>query len=180
MNAFASLTKLSIMNARRVLTRSATLYLNLDRTNSMIGVMLDDITTNGLDEPYRMFTSRAEYRLQLRADNAIFRLGDMAVELGLLSVERNNELRTANDKLRTENDKLYAGYIAQQNTKIERIRADKNIKIPAGLDFFSLSGLTNELKEKLSRTRPENIAAAWRIPGMTPAGIMAILAAIRA
>ncbi|MDR2269170.1 MAG: tRNA uridine-5-carboxymethylaminomethyl(34) synthesis enzyme MnmG [Rickettsiales bacterium] len=154
-------------------------YFIPDRTNSMIGVMIDDITTNGVDEPYRMFSSRAEYRLQLRADNAIFRLGETAVRLGLLSRKDYEKSCHLSSNQRMENDKLYAGYIAQQNAQIERIRRDKNIKIPAGLDFFALSGLTNELKQKLSRARPEDIAAASRIQGMTPAGIMVILRAAR-
>jgi tRNA uridine 5-carboxymethylaminomethyl modification enzyme len=154
-------------------------YLTLDRINSMIGVMIDDITTTGIDEPYRMFTSRAEYRLQLRADNAIFRLGDKAVELGLLSLGKRSEMEDAMRGAADANDKLYAGYIAQQKIAIERIQKDKNIKIPAGLDYSALPGLTNELREKLSGARPENVAAAWRIQGMTPAGIMVILRRIR-
>jgi tRNA uridine 5-carboxymethylaminomethyl modification enzyme len=153
--------------------------LVLDRTNSMIGVMLDDITTNGVDEPYRMFTSRAEYRLQLRADNAVARLGRVAVELGLLPREKYAELMAQNSGLMAENDALYAGYIAQQNKVIEKIRADKNIKIPAGSDFSALPGLTNELRQKLAAARPENIAAAARIRGMTPAGIMVLLGAFK-
>jgi tRNA uridine 5-carboxymethylaminomethyl modification enzyme len=153
--------------------------LVLDRTNSMIGVMIDDITTLGIDEPYRMFTSRAEYRLQLRADNAIFRLGEMAVKLNLLSQIEFD--RMCNEKRETskETDKIYAGYIARQQREIERYKSDQKIKIPGCFDYFLLSGLTNELKEKLSKTRPENIAAAARIPGMTPAGIMVVLRALK-
>lgn len=154
-------------------------HLILDRTNSIIGVMLDDITTNGVDEPYRMFTSRAEYRLRLRTDNAITRLGDMAVSLNLITPEMAEKIRITTHDLRTVNDKLYAGYIAQQDRKISQIKLDKNIKIPAGLDYFTLSGLTNELAEKLSRTRPENLASASKIKGMTPSGIMVILSAIK-
>jgi len=153
--------------------------LELDRTNSMIGVLISDITINGVDEPYRMFTSRAEYRLQLRADNAIFRLGKTAVDLGLLSTEQYERLSIVHCPLSIENDALYAGYIKQQNAKIERIRADKNVKIPAGLDFSALSGLTNELRQKLAAVRPADLAAAGQIKGMTPAGIMVILSAIK-
>ncbi|MDR1361454.1 MAG: tRNA uridine-5-carboxymethylaminomethyl(34) synthesis enzyme MnmG [Rickettsiales bacterium] len=155
------------------------LALNLDRTNSMIGVMIDDITTLGIDEPYRMFTSRAEYRLQLRADNAIARLGEMAVAARLISAEEC-ERQFANHKSEiTNNDKIYAGYIARQSREIARYNNDKNIKIPGAFDYSLLSGLTNELKEKLSRARPENIAALSRIQGMTPAGIIAVLRAVK-
>ncbi|MCL2749176.1 MAG: tRNA uridine-5-carboxymethylaminomethyl(34) synthesis enzyme MnmG [Alphaproteobacteria bacterium] len=154
--------------------------LILDRTNSMIGVMIDDITTQGVDEPYRMFASRAEYRLSLRADNAIARLGEIAVRCGLIS-EAQREKKFINHKSEIENnDKLYAGYIARNQREIESYQRDKNIKIPGNFDYKSLSGLTNELIEKLSATRPENIAALSKIPGMTPAGIMVVLRKIRA
>lgn len=153
--------------------------LDLDRTNSMIGVLIDDITTLGVDEPYRMFTSRAEYRLNLRADNAIARLGPCATELGLLS---NDAFAKKMERARAqieENDKFYAGYIMRNAREMESYRRDMEIKIPRDFDYKSLSGLTNELCEKLTRVRPENIAALSRIPGMTPAGIMVILRRIK-
>ena len=153
--------------------------LILDRTNSMIGVMIGDITTLGVDEPYRMFTSRAEYRLSLRADNAVFRLGPVAVELGLLSPAEFDRKSLEFRVKSLEIDKLYAGYIARNAREIEAHNRDKNIKIPAGFDYRALPGLTNELREKLTRARPENIAALSRIPGMTPAGIMVVLRKIR-
>ena len=152
--------------------------LDLDRTNSMIGVMIDDITTNGIDEPYRMFTSRAEYRLQLRADNAISRLGIMAVECDLITESERAKIYSGLASKIAGIDKLYSGYIVQQQRQIDRIRTDKNIKIPAGLDFSALPGLTNELAQKLTRARPENIAAASRIQGMTPAGLLILLRSI--
>ncbi len=148
--------------------------LDINRTNSMIGVMIDDITTMGVDEPYRMFTSRAEYRLSLRADNAIFRLGEMALKVGLITQKQYEKSIDSKAQTAAENDKMYAGYIERQKREIERYTADKNVKIPAELNYFEMAGLTNELKEKLSRTRPENLAALSRIPGMTPAGIMVI------
>ncbi|MCL1892025.1 MAG: tRNA uridine-5-carboxymethylaminomethyl(34) synthesis enzyme MnmG [Alphaproteobacteria bacterium] len=154
-------------------------YLQLDRTNSMIGVMIDDITTMGIDEPYRMFTSRAEYRLSLRADNATLRLGPIAVKLGLLTqsqFDAKSEERRAKSK---EIDKLYDGYIARNQREIERYQRDRNIKIPGDFDYGALPGLTNELREKLLRARPENIAALSRVPGMTPAGILIVLRAIK-
>jgi len=145
----------------------------------MIGVMIDDITTQGVDEPYRMFSSRAEYRLSLRADNAIARLGPMAVKLGLLSQAEFDCKSTEHRAQITENDKMYAGYIARNQREIESYQRDKNIKIPGNFDYKSMSGLTNELIEKLSATRPENIAALSKIPGMTPAGIMVVLRAVK-
>ncbi len=149
--------------------------LNLDRTNSMIGVMIDDITTLGIDEPYRMFTSRSEYRLNLRADNAIARLGQMGVELGLLKLPAFlNKMDKKAGKI-SENDKFYAGYIARNDREIESYRRDKIIKIPSDFDYSALPGLTNELQEKLKRAHPATIADLQRIPGMTPAGIMVVL-----
>ena len=153
--------------------------LQLDRTNAMIGVLIDDITTLGVDEPYRMFTSRAEYRLRLRADNAIARLGDMAVDCGLISATaRDEKYAYRADKIR-ENDKFYAGYIQRNEREIAAYRRDAELKIPTHFEYRGLPGLTNELVEKLTATRPENIADLGRIPGMTPAGIMVVLRKIK-
>ena len=153
--------------------------LQLDRTNAMIGVLIDDITTLGVDEPYRMFTSRAEYRLRLRADNAIARLGDMAVDCGLISATvRDEKYAYRGDKI-CENDKFYAGYIQRNEREIAAYRRDAELKIPTHFEYRGLPGLTNELVEKLTATRPENIADLGRIPGMTPAGIMVVLRKIK-
>lgn len=153
--------------------------LNLDRTNSMIGVLIDDITTLGVDEPYRMFTSRAEYRLSLRADNAIVRLGKTAVNLGLIISEEYEEKLARKEKIIEENDKFYAGYIQRNEREIAAYRRDAELKIPTKFEYKNLPGLTNELVEKLTATRPENIADLSRIPGMTPAGIMVVLRKIK-
>jgi len=153
--------------------------LDLDRTNSMIGVMIDDITTMGVDEPYRMFTSRAEYRLNLRADNAIARIGQIGVDLGLIELPAFlNKMNKKAGKI-SENDKFYAGYIMRNNREIESYRRDKEIKIPTDFDYDNMPGLTRELCEKLKRVRPANIAELQKIPGMTPAGIMVVLRKVK-
>lgn len=154
-------------------------YLMLNRTNAMIGVLIDDITTLGVDEPYRMFSSRAEYRLNLRTDNAIVRLGNIAMELGLITADARDEKLALRATEIAKNDKFYAGYIARNEREIAAYRRDMELKIPKSIDYANMPGLTNELVEKLTATRPENIAALSRIPGMTPAGIMVVMRKIK-
>ena len=153
--------------------------LVLDRTESMIGVLIDDITTLGIDEPYRMFTSRAENRLHLRADNALHRMMPKVLDLGLQD-EFDYAIKAEYlETRRQENDKMYAGYIARNEREIAAYKRDAEMKIPTDFQYTGLAGLTNELVEKLNATRPENIAALSRIPGMTPAGIMVVLRKIK-
>ena len=144
----------------------------------MIGVLIDDITTLGVDEPYRMFTSRAEYRLNLRADNAIARLGKTGVDLELLSQGDYAKIYSRRADEIKENDKMYAGYIERNAREMSAAQRDQEMKIPTNMNY-NLPGLTNELIEKLNKTRPENIAALSRIPGMTPAGVMVVLRKIK-
>lgn len=153
--------------------------LSINRTNSMIGVLIDDITTLGVDEPYRMFTSRAEYRLNLRSDNAILRLGDMSEQLGLISHDKHMKILAMRADTAHENDEFYKGYIQRNEREIANYKRDSELKIPNNFDYKSMPGLTNELIEKLTKTRPENIAALSRIPGMTPAGIIVVLRKIK-
>ena len=212
------------------------------RSESYIGVMVDDLVTRGVTEPYRMFTSRAEYRLSLRADNADQRLTPRAVELGLVSerrrsvfeeklerleagraalvglsatpaqlteiglkVKQDGSRRSGMDVLafpdvgfetvtrldpalgaidadvqrQLEREALYANYIERQKRDIDALRRDEAVAIPPDFDFRALNGLSAELGEKLSRARPETLAQAGRIDGMTPAALTLILAAIR-
>ena len=215
--------------------------LILDRASSYIGVMIDDLVLQGVTEPYRMLTARAEYRLRLRADNAETRLGPIGLAHGIIGIERAERLAgrlvqragveadldrvmTANEMARAgaavrqdgarrslfdwarfpEVDKAllcqlapallaapadlrdeiledahYAPYLQRQDSEIAELRRNERVVVPADFDFRTIGGLSTEMIERLDAARPDTLAAAGRIRGITPAALAAILVHVR-
>ncbi|HHG91008.1 MAG TPA: tRNA uridine-5-carboxymethylaminomethyl(34) synthesis enzyme MnmG, partial [Devosia sp.] len=216
--------------------------LGLSRTESYTGVMIDDLVTRGISEPYRMFTSRAEYRLRLRADNADQRLTRKGVEWGLVKEARAQAFEIKEKKLEsgrrlllslsaTPNeicaagievnldgkrrlgfellsyahvgrselvrlwpelksidpsifeqlsaDARYAPYLKRQEQDVEAVRRDENKVIPDWFKYEDLPGLSAEMLEKLRSARPQTIAQAQRIEGMTPAAVLLVLSRLQ-
>jgi tRNA uridine 5-carboxymethylaminomethyl modification enzyme len=214
----------------------------LDRASSYMGVLIDDLVTRGTEEPYRMFTSRAEYRLVLRADNADQRLTPRGIALGCVSpartqafsakaealaaaralaqslrlmpsqlqhlglaVKADGVARSAIDLLarpdvsfaqlcaiwpelsavqadiaeQIEIDGRYAGYLERQDADIRAFRREESLTLPRDLDYETIGSLSTEIRQKLKAAQPENLGAAARISGVTPAALVALLRYVR-
>ena len=158
-----------------------------DRRSSYIGVMVDDLTLQGVSEPYRMMTARAEHRLSLRADNPTSRLGEKAIGLGCVSnrrraqIDNHLELRGSPQWLETDEgraDALYAPYVARQDREWQVVQRDSKIWIPRNFDYADVPGLSNEMIERLDAARPETLDQASRVAGLTPAALSAIYVAV--
>lgn len=170
--------------------------VSFERGESYLGVMVDDLSLQGVTEPYRMLTARAEHRLYLRSDNAEERLSHVAMLSGCLNdaqvdaIESRRERRASlragcapmSGDVRLVHEaaaeQLYAPYVERERTHVQRARAGMGIAIPSGLDYAVVAGLSGEMVERLNGARPSTIAEAQRISGVTPAAITAILAAV--
>jgi tRNA uridine 5-carboxymethylaminomethyl modification enzyme len=160
----------------------------LDRANSYIAVMVDDLTLHGVSEPYRMLTARAEYRLRLRADNAGTRLTPLALAAGCVGPERaewfavRNERRASgrvedDPELAAElaEDAAYGPYLARQEAELRDLRASEALGLDDVLDYSTIPGMSKEMAERLAAARPSTLGAAGRVAGVTPAALAVLL-----
>ena len=160
--------------------------IRFDRRTSYIGVMIDDLSLQGVSEPYRMMTARAEHRLSLRADNATSRLGQVALAAACVSRRRRRQIEehlearcgllwAETDEGRA--DALYEPYVARQKREWEAVQRDSRVWIPPELDYRTIPGLSNEMVERLEAAKPETLDQASRISGVTPAALSALYVA---
>ena len=161
--------------------------VRFDRRSSYIGVMIDDLTLQGVNEPYRMMTARAECRLALRADNAVTRLGPAALAAACVSAERRQHIEAHFDRrghpgwAETDEgkaDALYAPYVERQEREWTAVQRDARVAISADLDFAAIPGLSSEMVQRLEAARPETLDQASRIAGVTPAALSAVYVAV--
>lgn len=167
--------------------------LSLDRAQSYIGVMIDDLVLQGVSEPYRMLTARAEYRLSLRADNAETRLSLVALALDCIGEERRAHVRRRAEQRdalsagaspspdhdpdivrEVEEDRRYAPYLIRQAEEVAHMRRDAGVKLPAVAELAAIPGLSNEMVERLTSAAPATLDEASRIRGVTPAALAAL------
>ena len=178
--------------------------LIIDRSEGYIGVLIDDLVTKGVKEPYRLFTSRAEYRLLLRYHNADQRLSDYGYRCGLVSRETIEKVRYKKSEIKDEVNRLnnakykrqiipvnselsqevvkevemeikYAGYIQRQIKQVAKLKKMENKNIPSDFSYDNINGLSVEAIEKLKKIRPVSFGQASRLEGITPADIVILM-----